>query len=296
MNELHLFAGAGGGILAGQLLGHRTVCAVEIEPYPRAVLVARQNDGTFPPFPIWDDVSTFDGKPWRGVVDVVCGGFPCQDISIAGKGAGITGARSRLWKEFARIICEIRPKYAFVENSPMLVKRGLEVVLCDLAEMGYDAEWVCLSAAEVGAPHKRERIWVLATDTSQQRCNERFGDWEERQVLHNENGDASEDKSKRQGLECRTGATGSNVAHTECIRLQGFRKRNFTGQTGLCDREGCDKDEVLRFPDDWWQTEPNVGRVADGVAARVDRLKAIGNGQVPLCAATAFNILMSRTI
>lgn len=84
MNELHLFAGAGGGVLAGQLLGDRTVCAVEWEPYAQAILVARQNDGTFPPFPIWDDVRTFDGTPWRGIVDIISGGFPCQDISAQG--------------------------------------------------------------------------------------------------------------------------------------------------------------------------------------------------------------------
>jgi hypothetical protein len=89
MNELHLFAGAGGGILGGELLGHTTVCAVEIEEYPRKVLLQRQRDGILPRFPIWDDIQTFDGKPWRGKVDVVCGGFPCQDISAAGKGAGI---------------------------------------------------------------------------------------------------------------------------------------------------------------------------------------------------------------
>ena len=86
MNELALFAGAGGGILGGKLLGWRTVCAVEWEQYPASVLCARQNDGFLPPFPIWDDVQTFDGKPWRGIVDVVSGGFPCQDISVAGGG------------------------------------------------------------------------------------------------------------------------------------------------------------------------------------------------------------------
>ena len=93
MNELHLFAGAGGGILGGELLGHTTVCAVEIEHYPRQVLLQRQRDGILPKFPIWDDVQTFDGTPWRGKVDVVCGGFPCQDLSVAGKGAGKTGKR-----------------------------------------------------------------------------------------------------------------------------------------------------------------------------------------------------------
>ena len=96
MNELALFAGAGGGILGGKLLGWRTVCAVEWEPYPASVLCARQNDGLLPPFPIWDDVQTFDGKPWRGIVDVVSGGFPCQDISAAGNG----GKLNPTWVEW----------------------------------------------------------------------------------------------------------------------------------------------------------------------------------------------------
>lgn len=167
MNELALFAGAGGGILGGHLLGWRTVCAVEREPYATAVLAARQNDGLLPPFPIWDDVCTFDGKPWRGRVDVVSGGFPCQDISAAGKGAGIDGERSGLWKHMARIVGEVRPQYVFVENSPLLIKRGLAVVLGDLAEMGYGAEWARISASDLGAPHKRERIWVTAFDQRQ---------------------------------------------------------------------------------------------------------------------------------
>lgn len=166
MNELALFAGAGGGILGGHLLGWRTVCAVEIDPYPRNVLLARQDDGTLPPpFPVWDDVTTFDGKPWRGIVDVVSGGFPCQDISSAGAGKGIDGARSGLWREFARIIREVRPLYAFVENSPMLTSRGLGRVLGDLAEMGYNAAWGVLGASDLGAPHVRKRIWILGLDS-----------------------------------------------------------------------------------------------------------------------------------
>ena len=162
MNELHLFAGAGGGILGGMLLGHTPVCAVEIEPYCRKVLLQRQRDGILPRFPIWDDVKTFDGRPWRGQVDIVAGGFPCQDISAAGKGEGISGKRSGLWGEMARIIGEVRPAFAFVENSPLLVGRGLTRVLGDLAEMGYDAKWCVLGACDAGAYHKRERIWILA--------------------------------------------------------------------------------------------------------------------------------------
>jgi DNA (cytosine-5)-methyltransferase 1 len=166
MNELHLFAGAGGGILGGMLLGHTTVCAVEIEPYCREVLLQRQRDGILPKFPIWDDVTTFDGNPWRGKVDVVCGGFPCQDISIAGGGAGIEGERSGLWSEMARIIGEIRPKFAFMENSPMLTFRGLGRVLGDLSELGYDARWGVVGADNVGGDHIRKRIWILADSNS----------------------------------------------------------------------------------------------------------------------------------
>lgn len=165
MNELALFAGAGGGILASHLLGWTTVCAVERDAYAAQVLAQRQNDGILRPFPIWSDIESFDGGPWRGIVDVISGGFPCQDISSAGKGAGITGERSGLWKHMARIINEVQPAYAFIENSPLLVRRGLSTVLTDLAQMGLDAKWGCIGADAIGAPHKRERIWILATNT-----------------------------------------------------------------------------------------------------------------------------------
>ena len=164
MNELHLFAGAGGGILGGMLLGHTCVCAVEIEPYAREVLLQRQRDGILPKFPIWDDVRAFDGKPWRGKVDVVCGGFPCQDISSAGKGKGLDGERSGLWKEMLRIIGEIRPAVVFAENSPMLIDRGGVRVVGELAAMGYNSRWGIIGAKDCGAPHQRDRLWILASD------------------------------------------------------------------------------------------------------------------------------------
>jgi len=236
MNELALFAGAGGGILGGHLLGWRTVCAVEWEPYPASVLCARQNDGFLPPFPVWDDVQTFDGKPWRGIVDVVSGGFPCQDISAAGKGAGIDGERSGMWREMSRIIHEVRPRFVFVENSPMLTSRGLGTVLGDLAKMGFDARWGVLGAADVGAPHQRDRIWVLA-NAKHLRCN------------------------KRKPREPRP-----KIGAWSKYRLEPHRR------SGL-------------YP------TPRVCRVADGVAARVDRLKAIGNGQVSEVARRAWELL-----
>jgi len=286
MNELHLFAGAGGGILGGMLLGHTTVCAVELEPYCRKVLLQRQRDGILPKFPIWDDVCTFDGDPWRGKVDVVCGGFPCQDISAAGKGAGITGERSGLWSEMSRIIGEIRPKYIFVENSPMLTLRGLDRVLGDLSEMGYDAQWGVVGASHVGAPHRRERIWIMAYPRHKRlwSCSRGNG-WEsdeENRRWHNKQTGGRADVEyttfgKPQDLEKEVGnSKGSRFA--SCF--DGQRQKQFGGTS-------CGSSQ-------WWKIEPELGRVANGVADRVDRLKAIGNGQVSAVAATAFRILKGK--
>jgi DNA (cytosine-5)-methyltransferase 1 len=172
MNELALFAGAGGGILGAKLLGWRTVCAVEIDTWNKDVLLARQRDGVLPHFPIWDDVTTFDGTRWRGFVDILTGGFPCQDISSAGSGDGLEGERSGLWKHMARIVGEVSPQYVLVENSPNLTGRGLGVVLGDLAALGYDARWGVLGARHAGAIHKRDRIWILA-DATGERTNPR---------------------------------------------------------------------------------------------------------------------------
>jgi len=297
MNELALFAGAGGGILGGHLLGWRTVCAVEWEPYPTSVLIARQNEGVLPPFPIWDDVRTFDGRPWRGRIDVVSGGFPCQDISAAGKGAGIDGERSGMWAHMARIIREVGPRYCFVENSPMLTSRGLGRVLGDLAAMGYDARWGVLGAVDAGAPHKRDRIWIVGSDTNRGR----------RQI-----GVQSDIGPKiRQQTPQRNDADGfcEDVADTEKQRARGlpigtssgYTRLGFGGEdvadTSVEDVErqrvsiGIQQERSAASCSSWWATEPDVGRVAHGVAARVDRLKAIGNGQVPAVAALAWRIL-----
>lgn len=156
MNELHVFAGAGGGILGGMLLGHRTVCAVEIEPYCRKVLLQRQRDGVLPWFPIWDDVRNFDGRPWRGLVDVVCGGFPCQAFSTAARGRT---AANNLWPEMLRIIGEVSPKHIFAEN---VSEDAIVQAQADLAECGYSTRRAKVSAADVGADHIRARWWLFA--------------------------------------------------------------------------------------------------------------------------------------
>jgi DNA (cytosine-5)-methyltransferase 1 len=222
VNELALFAGAGGGILGGHLLGWRTVCAVEWEQYPASVLVARQNDGILPPFPIWDDVQTFDGKPWKGIVDVVSGGFPCQAYSKAAAGRN---SADDLWPQMRRIVADVAPVYVFAENVSRV---AIDQAADDCESMGYKTKAISLSAKDLGADHIRERFWLLAH--------------------------ANDNGKLLRPLNAKT------------RWLQDLGKSI-------------------------WKDYPEPLRVAHGVAARVDRLKAIGNGQVPLCAATAWELL-----
>ena len=296
LSELALFAGAGGGILGGKLLGWRTVCAVERDQYAASVLAQRQNDGLLEAFPIWDDVQTFDGRPWRGVVDVISGGFPCQDISVAGKGAGIDGERSGMWKHMARIIGEVRPQFVFVENSPNLVRNGLARVLGDLAALGYDARWGIIGADDVGAPHRRKRIWILANPAGWQPRQQTK--WERRegfggrgQETHVANSNSIDGwPGARRGNRTKTGNDGQDMACPIGERQPRQRGHWFSSDPAET-REGetdyAESERIYRI----WGIESRLGRVAHGVAHRVDRLKAIGNGQVPAVAARAWRIL-----
>ena len=309
LRTMHLFAGAGGGILADLLLGHQPVCAVEINEYCQQVLSARQADGTFPWFPIFADVTKFDGRPWRGAVDVVCGGFPCQDISAAGNGDGIDGERSGLWREMARIVGEVRPRYVFVENSPLLVGRGLAVVLGDLADMGYDAQWFRLSASDLGAPHQRDRCWLVANDRSRRFCGQGEREVEQQRraeaigasaapgiLAHADSVRELQPQGRERDQRRRAGDCGdaNDMAHGHGHGhgLQGMvtesQPRNDGRQAGLLGGAGV-------FPA--WPADPadapesRVGRVVNGMANRSHRLKAIGNGQVPRVVAAAWELL-----
>jgi len=315
MNELALFAGAGGGILGGKLLGWRTVCAVEWEPYPASVLCARQNDGLLPPFPIWDDIQTFDGHPWRGIVDVISGGFPCQDISAAGKGDGLDGERSGMWTHMARVVGEVRPRFVFVENSPMLTTRGGTRVIADLTALGYDCRWTVMGAADVGANHQRDRIWIVG------KMGNTNNDGYIASEIRQSTGERSNASSSRQSQASKLEGSSeqyAQVGKSQCKGLEG--QRDNSGQSevsqsgntgslahtengwdvwrhwfmGTAEQEHNHRGSQVDGSREWWQVEPNVGRVADGVAARVDRLKAIGNGQVPLCAAEAWRLLIDQ--
>lgn len=165
--ELSLFTGIGGGLLGSHLLGWRTVAAVEKEPFCRELLLRRQRDGMLPLFPIWDDIRTFNGRPWCKSVDIITCGFPCQPFSIAGKRLCEADPRN-LWHEAARIINEVRPKFALLENSSGISSTSyFRTILYDLYRMGYAAKGVPLSCSPIGARTLRRREWILAYSTGE---------------------------------------------------------------------------------------------------------------------------------
>ena len=235
MKELSLFSGAGGGLLGTKLLGWEHCGYVEFSDYCQRVIAQRIEDGFLDDAPIFGNIKAFLNEgyadAYQGMVDVVTAGFPCQPFSVAGKQAGADDSRN-LWPETLAVLRIVQPRFAYLENVPgLLAHEYARRIFGDLAESGFDARWRVLSAAECGAPHKRERLWILATNTS------------------------------GPGLERCELPQRTQPAHPQ-------------------PRDSC-----------WWATEPNVGRVANGVAARVDRLKALGNGQVPAVAATAWGAL-----
>jgi len=259
LRELALFAGAGGGILGGHLLGWRTVCAVEWEPYPASVLMQRQNDGILPPFPIWDDVQTFDGKPWRGLVDVVSGGFPCQDISSSGTREGLDGERSGLWREMLRVIGEVRPKFVLTENSPNLTVLGGVRIIGELAQMGYDSKWGIIGARHAGGAIARDRMWIYSCASE---VNRKI----------NSNGEAEFFRwpyslKRNMGDNFKAGSLVNR--YMEELDRQGARRKE-QGESNL---------------------PPYLYGVVDGMAHELDELAAIGNGQVPAVAALAWQTL-----
>lgn len=271
MYELALFAGAGGGILGGKLLGWQTICYVEREPYPVEIIKARIQDGWLDDAPIWDDVTTFDGRPWAGLVDVITAGFPCQPWSAAGKRAGEADERN-LWPDTIRVICEVRPEWVLLENSPrLLTQQYFGRILADLAEGGFGVRWDCIPAAAVGAPHLRDRLWIMAHADSDRHGRSKTRD----SALDKERDDPSPQSSRRHKFYAPVSGS-EDVPNASSVNVE--EPRNLQPQSGfaICD---------------WWKVEPGLGRVVDGMAHRVDRLKAVGNGQVPAVARAAWEHL-----
>ena len=290
MKELSLFTGAGGGVLGTKLLGWEAIGYVEYNEYCQRIIKQRIEDGCLEDAPIFSDVNAFISEgyadAYKGMVGVISAGFPCQPFSVAGKKAAKDDPRN-CWPQTLDIIRRVRPRYCLLENVGGLLSRKhryFETILKDLAESGYDAWWKVISAAEVGAPHKRDRLWIVAYPDST---------WE----LQSEG--CEQDKWRRAGYgsqEMEDTAvigleehghsqpghavqSGEEVTNTDATRLEGWEPPIGESTTHTITGSTC-----------WWDTEPRVGRVAHGMAHRVDRLKALGNGQVPAVAAAAFKV------
>jgi len=265
---LDLFSGIGGFSLGLERTGgFKTVAFCEIEEYPRKVLKKH-----WPDVPIFEDVRNVSRQQLDAAgisCDVITGGFPCQDISIAGKQAGIEAERSGLWSELCRIIGDARPAYAIMENVSALISgdngQWFGKVLGDLAEIGYDCEWHCIPASELGAHHHRDRVWIIAYP-SKVGCGYGCDHRQERYLQADEEWGTAEIQQQRHQWQHRTGKIRSILADSPGVHVQGLMYRSWAEQLG---RSGG------------WSTEPDVGRVANGVPRRVDRLKCLGNAVVP---------------
>ena len=310
LNGLDLFAGIGGISLALQPWV-RTVCYVEIESFPQRVIQKQIKAGNLDDAPIWDDVRTFDPRPWSSAVDIISGGFPCQDISAAGKGAGLGGEQSGLFWEIIRIAGEIRPQFIFLENVPAITsesKGGADVVGA-ITALGYDCRWGMLSASEMGAPHKRNRWWLLAHAQSEPQ---------------RESADQADPHGSGRG---KAQPGGEDERRESYADISGIRETKLSNTDKQHDNDGgygaspvCREFEIPPgiFRSDWWAAEPDVGRVVDGVsthmdciggipiesapkaikgktaAGRIHRLKGLGNAVVPACTREAFGRLIGN--
>lgn len=349
LNGLDLFSGIGGLTIA---LSEwvRPVAYCDVDRYAQAVILSRQSTGELPRAPICTDILSMRGGELPSI-DIIYGGFPCQDISVAGLGVGLEGKRSGLFFEIMRLVGEIRPSFIYLENVPAITIRGLREVTSSITQAGYDCRWITLSAAEVGANHRRERWWLLAhTNSPNLRKQSGGGQWTHRKnsplsslngeeqfmgySKHDGSSSSSESgsigssicynsKRENQTSESPRADTSRVLANATCKRTgrlstrsrdQGERASDLnwcceelanTPSIGLeeslgkCGRplEGTRTERIAFDSDDcwsyrWWSTEPNVGRVANGVPFRVDRIKGLGNAVVPLCAKEAFKKLM----
>ena len=298
-----LFAGIGGFSLGLERAGMKCAWQVEIDPYARAVL-----NKHWPDVPKHDDVRTFPPTHTHThththtqdfSVDLICGGFPCQDISYAGKRAGLMGCRSGLWTEFARVIGVLRPSYVVVENVAAILSLGMGTVVADLSSLGYDAEWHVIPASAVGAPHRRERIWIVGHAQCHGRPARRndYGRYDGRQP-HADGQYAAQmaDAGRKSTGGCVNTsasergcpATSSRAVDTCKSSCCGTRSRqphaadaDSAGRQQQRRPEPTPAEQLAAECNGWWQSEPDVGRVAHGVPSRVDRLRCLGNAVVP---------------
>ncbi|MBX3050836.1 MAG: DNA cytosine methyltransferase [Caldilineaceae bacterium] len=286
MNELSLFTGAGGGLLATHLLGWKAIGYVEWNEYCQQVIRARIDDGILPVAPIFTDVREFvqsgAAREYRGFADVVTAGFPCQPFSVAGKQLGADDERN-MWPATVDVIRAVQPACVFLENVPAIVSSGYIVtVVTDLQSAGYQVvPPLRLSASDVGANHERKRVWIVAYASSDRRCKSHS-------ILpcpHQERDNKIQEQSGRDKQSVHIKHREA-LAHSDCQRCQKQHASRVTSDAGQCSGR-----TTAGWGGEWWGAEPAIQRVADGVVYRVERLTAIGNGQVPAVAAAAWRLL-----
>jgi len=294
----------------------RTVCYVERETYAVANLVAKIKEGKLDDAPIWDDLATFDPKPFEGMVHIIHGGYPCQGFSVAGKRLGTKDPRW-VWPHIARIVEAVRPVWCIFENVAGHLTMGFGEVYCSLRDMGYSVEAGLFTAAEVGAPHKRQRLFILGRlGNTESLYNRRINGYN----LADSNGSGCQEQCGAESIrqeyipiECsrwpaRPGQpqyeweeprvvlghrkTGQeSMADTENGRRSGtINKRDESENAGQGKDERCNVVEPLTSKSEG-QAEPCVGRAVNGPSRRVDRLRLLGNGVVPQCAEKAIRTL-----
>lgn len=334
MNGLALCAGYGGLELGIERVfpRSRTVCYVEGEAFAAQHLIKKMEEGSLDVAPIWSNVKTFDGKPWRGKVDWISGGFPCQPYSTAGKQMGEADPRD-LWPDFVRIIGEVRPGFLFLENVPNVVRMRLDSIVLDLDKLGYHASWCVVAASDVGALHRRRRWFLMGVknDDSHTQCsrwnenkqpspkrqfdleglcrvvanteNERMGSCfgESCNIQANVSDTISfgsnkignlETKFKKPSPKVTNRFIKSNVCDTHS---QGLERPISSKEWGrITGFSGKMEDKWGGCFDSWWEVEPAMGRLVDGTSNWVDKLRILGNGVVPQQAAYAFQILGER--
>lgn len=289
------YAGIERGLdLAG--IRHRVIAYVEIEAFAIANLVSKMESGQLPAAPVYTDLKTFPSELFRDAVDIITGGYPCQPFSAAGKRLGEKDPR-HLWPYIREHIYTIQPARVFLENVEGHISMGLSSVISDLEEDSYGATWGIFSAREVGAPHQRKRVYILGysqhdgslATTERGSTEEASTDNKEGQESPCESEGASQSRS---GGDLQAGELADTFSARSETRLPGSVRSNKERNTGIID--DCSGEQSGRQEDLRWPPEPGVGRVVDGCADRVDRIRLLGNGVVPQTAAKAWQVLSNR--
>ena len=305
MNELSLFSGAGGGLLATKhFLKWRTIGYVEQNHYCQNIISQRAKEGLLDSAPLWGDINEFIESgavdQYKGVTDVVTGGFPCQPFSVAGRRKGKDDGRN-CWPQCIEVIRRVKPRFFFGENVPGLLNSGyFPEILRSLAQAGYATRWVVLGVADVGGNHRRKRLWLLAYSTSlglEEHGHRQAEDVSQasEDVAYADTGLRIEPQEQIQAGRAAPDDSGEYVAHSVSDSEGSAHGSKVGGGFERWENEDIKEwYEVGGNPTNFsgvWAIEPSVGRISYGVASRVDRLKALGNGICPLVADVAWGML-----